>query len=399
MNRFILTLLLTMLVLNALVWLMLWLRARRTQWQWALHGFFVLQFVFLWLFFRGAARGIMVDRNVAMQAFIVVGYLWNLLLLPVFFVGALISVIVNAFRCLLTLLRGRQERRAQLAAARQREESHEVAVSRRQFLAGAAALLPALATFPLSIYAGSTMRSFRIRELTIPLPTLPAALDGMTISHLADLHVGFFSSPKALRDIVEASNALEADLTVFAGDLVTNSALWIPDAIETLRQLRPAVILCEGNHDIVVRNFRKTVKASGLRLLVNEAVTEKIRGVPVQILGLPWTPLDEEKNFPTVTMRMLLRQRDPAAFPILLAHHPHAWDHCDDIPLTLAGHTHGGQLMLTPSIGFGPWMYRYWSGLYTRPDSALVVSNGTGNWFPLRTCAPMEIIHITLRCA
>jgi predicted MPP superfamily phosphohydrolase len=41
-------------------------------------------------------------------------------------------------------------------------------------------------------------------------------------------------------------------------------------------------------------------------------------------------------------------------------------------------------------------MFRYWSGLYRRGGSSLVVSNGAGNWFPLRTSAPAEIIHLTL---
>jgi hypothetical protein len=44
-------------------------------------------------------------------------------------------------------------------------------------------------------------------------------------------------------------------------------------------------------------------------------------------------------------------------------------------------------------------MFRYWSGLYQRVNQSLVVSNGVGNWFPLRVQAPAEIIHITLRTA
>ena len=72
------------------------------------------------------------------------------------------------------------------------------------------------------------------------------------------------------------------------------------------------------------------------------------------------------------------------------------------VPLTVSGHTHGGQLMLTDDFGFGPLMYRYWSGLYRKPEengAALVVSNGVGNWFPVRTRAPAEIIALTLRQA
>jgi predicted MPP superfamily phosphohydrolase len=92
---------------------------------------------------------------------------------------------------------------------------------------------------------------------------------------------------------------------------------------------------------------------------------------------------------------------DTSAFTILLAHHPYAFNAAiaAGIPLTLAGHTHGGQLMLTPKIGFGPWLYRYWSGLYVEGKSQLVVSNGAGNWFPLRIGAPAEVIHLTLEPA
>jgi uncharacterized protein len=67
------------------------------------------------------------------------------------------------------------------------------------------------------------------------------------------------------------------------------------------------------------------------------------------------------------------------------------------LPLTLPGHTHGGQLMLNAPAGFGPLMLRYWSGHYTDGDSHLIVSNGVGNWFPLRTRAPAEIIYLTIQ--
>src|SRR2546421_1200827 len=92
-----------------------------------------------------------------------------------------------------------------------------------------------------------------------------------------------------------------------------------------------------------------------------------------------------------------LRNRDQ--FQILLAHHPHAFDPAAaaGIPLTLSGHTHGGQLMLGEHVGAGPILFRYWSGPYRKGDATLVVSNGVGNWFPLRVNAPAEIAHLTLR--
>jgi len=124
-----------------------------------------------------------------------------------------------------------------------------------------------------------------------------------------------------------------------------------------------------------------------------------VRGHPVQLLGLPW---NRDEGLIASSVRELARQVAPGAFPVLLAHHPHAFDAAAaaGIPLTVSGHTHGGQLMLGASVGFGPLMYRYWSGVYRKPEhneAALVVSNGVGNWFPLRTDAPAEIIHLTLR--
>jgi predicted MPP superfamily phosphohydrolase len=100
-------------------------------------------------------------------------------------------------------------------------------------------------------------------------------------------------------------------------------------------------------------------------------------------------------------MTELMKQRDPDAFPILLAHHPHGFDAAvkANIPLTLSGHTHGGQLMLDNQVGVGPALFRYWSGVYRREQSQLVVSNGVGNMFPIRVNAPAEIVHLTLRCA
>ena len=55
--------------------------------------------------------------------------------------------------------------------------------------------------------------------------------------------------------------------------------------------------------------------------------------------------------------------------------------------------------MLNDTTGFGPWLFRYWSGVYQKNGSTLVVSNGTGNWFPIRSHAPAELIHLTLRKA
>ena len=144
--------------------------------------------------------------------------------------------------------------------------------------------------------------------------------------------------------------------------------------------------------------FERTVRESGIAMLRNEAATVSVRGTIVQLLGIVWNHGEEEM---AADVDAVVKLRDPAAFPILLAHHPHAFDRAVEhgLPLTLAGHTHGGQMMLNRRLGAGPSMFRYWSGLYQKAGRVLVVGNGTGNWFPIRVNAPAEIIHLTLRKA
>jgi predicted MPP superfamily phosphohydrolase len=163
--------------------------------------------------------------------------------------------------------------------------------------------------------------------------------------------------------------------------------------------------MVEGNHDLFddAGEFERRVRAAGVPLLLDETAVADVRGYPVQLFGLRWTSGDvrQRDRVTAMQVRNLMKQRQPDAFPILLAHHPHAFDAAveADLPLTLSGHTHGGYLMLDSQHGFGPALFRYWSGLYTRGRSQMIVSNGVGNWFPIRINAPAEIVHITLRSA
>ena len=282
-------------------------------------------------------------------------------------------------------------------------------LTRRDFARLLGTALPALTTLGTAAIALWQIERFRIRRLTVELPALPAELDGLTLAHVTDLHVGQFTRGAVLDRIVAATNDLGADLVLFTGDLINFALSDLDNGLAVMSRLRAGhgVFLCEGNHDLFAdaASFRRRTKAAGLNLLVNETASVTIRGRAVQILGLRWGAAGRHAHDPESrgdaaiagSMRDLLAQLQTGAFPILLAHHPHAFDFAESIPLTLAGHTHGGQLMVTAHLGFGPLLYRYWSGLYRLGARALIVSNGTGNWFPLRTRAPAEIIHLTLR--
>jgi uncharacterized protein len=277
------------------------------------------------------------------------------------------------------------------------------ALSRRQFLGVALAAAPPLFNLSLATIAMRQLDQFRVRRFVLPIAGLPTDLHGLSITQISDMHVGRFTSGRVLHDVVRVVNELRADLVLLTGDLINDTLADLDHGLDLVRsmQARHGVYLIEGNHDLIENGpeFERRVKNSGIPFLLDESVVITARGTPLQLLGLSWTRARENRDVAiAAAVRQLLNQRQPESFPILLAHHPHAFDAATiaSVPLTLSGHTHGGQLMLNEQCGFGPALFRYWSGLYTKGTSKLIVSNGVGNWFPLRVRAPAELLHLTL---
>ncbi|MFT3990800.1 MAG: metallophosphoesterase [Luteolibacter sp.] len=319
--------------------------------------------------------------------------LWGLLFLP------MVALPLMAVWSIIACVRQWLAKRGKPPAAK---AETSCSVSRRKLLGSLAIMAPVVSVFGTAAYGLRQLRHFRIRKISLEVEDLPAELDGMTIAHLTDTHVGKFCHGGMLKNLADAVNDLKADLTLFTGDLIDYDLEDLSEGVAMMKRIKPrsGVFMIEGNHDIADdrQGFYREMRESGLSLLLNQAATVKVRGMPVQILGICWSRRDEG-NFANVDE--VVKLRDPAAFPILLAHHPHAFDQAaiHHIPLTLAGHTHGGQLMVSKEFGAGSLMFRYWSGVYRKNRSALVVSNGAGNWFPLRVNAPAEIIHLTLKKA
>jgi predicted MPP superfamily phosphohydrolase len=374
-------------------------------------GVFMAGQLALVLWILGGRAFVGPDAGRPPQALMAAAYLWHLMILPAAWsVVGMTSLVVGVGRLgrsLVQLTPGRDPPEPPSDVEAANEATADVpasAISRRQLLGALTAATPVLLTGVGVGYSLLQLQRFRIRSIDVSLPSLPPELDGLRIALVSDLHVGTFTHGRVVKRIVEATNRLDADLVLLPGDLINNSLTDLSDALDAVAnmQSRHGSYLCVGNHDLIddgeefIRRTRERVP-----LLVDGSQTLTIRGQPVQLLGLPWN-LGESRIERSV--RRLARQLVPDAFPILLAHHPHAFDAAAaaGFPLTLSGHTHGGQLMLGDDVGFGPLLYRYWSGLYRKPehnDAALVVSNGVGNWFPVRTWAPAEIIHLTLRRA
>ncbi|HVG38895.1 MAG TPA: hypothetical protein VM870_06385, partial [Pyrinomonadaceae bacterium] len=153
-----------------------------------------------------------------------------------------------------------------------------------------------------------------------------------------------------------------------------------------------------GNHDWWFDGQRVTaaIKAANIRVLENEAVPLAPDKPTVWLAGLAdlWTrPQAIERT---------VGQVPPGAYTIALTHNPDIFPHVPtSVGLTLAGHTHGGQVNL-PLLGrlvvpsdFGQ---RYARGRVSENGHDLYVTSGVGtSIMPIRFDVPPEICLLTLR--
>ena len=250
---------------------------------------------------------------------------------------------------------------------------------------------------------------YDVRKVEIASPNLPQTFDGYKIVHISDIHSGSWNpNGKQMKRMVELVNSQNADVVCFTGDLVTNNHSEIDPFFDLLQQIRATdgVFSVLGNHDYsFLMSSRDTLQRLiekeqnlGWRLLLNE--NEKItRGkdsiaiIGVENVGRP--------PFPHVGDLPKASQGTEGMFRILLSHDPTHWREevipNTDIPLTLSGHTHAGQLDL-PFLSLSRSMYPEYRGLYTEGEQSLYVNAGLGfTFFPIRIAARPEITVITLK--
>jgi len=280
-------------------------------------------------------------------------------------------------------------------------------LSRRQFLVRATYTYAA-AGVGLSAYGiWNAERLPTVTRRALVFPDLPPALDGLRIAHVSDVHAGIHMAEEKMAEIVALTNGLGADLIVQTGDMIDISQSYIPAYVRAFRDLHAplGVVTVLGNHDRYTGADAviKGVRDAGQTFVKNGVHVIEHRGAAIALVGIDdprnWRaddPQDED-------LAEALRVTPPAsqAFRILLAHRPGAFDGAAPrgIPLTLAGHIHGGQFYL-PVIGWSPGrlITKYVMGHFQKGASQLYVSRGIGVvGVPLRIFVPPEIALFELR--
>jgi len=246
-----------------------------------------------------------------------------------------------------------------------------------------------------------------VEEIEVPVPGLAPELESIRVVFLADLHVRR-AGPLEIGTI-ERMREMEPDLLLIGGDLITVPYYMVDVVHRTavacslLAAVDPPLgkFLVWGNNDYP-EAMTGLVEDAGITILSNEWTTVRYQGKELVLLGLD-DPVTGRSSWPD------LMSPRPSGPGLLMAHSPDAYRGAVErgMPVMLAGHTHGGQI-LHPFIGLDPTRFlgllpgtpAYRAGFYREGASVLYVSRGIGtSYFPFRFLCPPEITLVHLRRA
>jgi len=285
--------------------------------------------------------------------------------------------------------------------------------SRRQLIAGGIGLI-GLSASATGAYAGAVEPTdLLITPYALTPPHWPAG-QKVTITVIADLHAGgpHITLPQVAR-IVDTANALPSDVIVLLGDYKAHYKLPIEPIADSLwgaelARLRAplGVWAILGNHDwwFDYHGVHKALVDARIPILENDAVLLGASGQKFWLAGLGdqlahWIGRGQFRGVDDLpgTLKQI-RTDDPV---VLLVHEPDIFTRVPArVSLTLAGHTHGGQIrvpLIWPQFVPSRYGARFAYGHIVESGRHMIVSGGIGtSTIPARLGVPPEILHVTL---
>ncbi len=228
--------------------------------------------------------------------------------------------------------------------------------------------------------------------------------------HVTDCHFGMFFGPHELGNMVDQLNALEGDALCITGDVFHSSRTLVEQATPILGKLKTRSLgnfAVLGNHDFYAGESRsvENLQAAGLTLLRNQWIPLKVENSIIHLGGIDdplinWMRTQEVWGFDPFMEKVPSTQ----GIRILLSHRPDVFRYAvaQKIDVVLAGHTHGGQVIIPvprrkKGISIADVVSKYSHGWYKRQVSRMYVNRGVGLTFlPWRLHCHPEIAIIKL---
>ena len=247
--------------------------------------------------------------------------------------------------------------------------------------------------------------SLTVREHDLQLPRWPSELAGLRVAALSDLHVGSpYHGIDKLQQIVALTNRSDPDLIVLLGDFVVHGVVGgtrIPPeriaAVLSNLEAPLGVWAVLGNHDwwYSFEGVRKPLSARGIKVLEDQAVEISSSGTTFWLAGIgdAWAG---NADIPSA-----LKSVPDDATVLAITHNPDIFtDMPDRVSLTVAGHTHGGQValpLLGPPVVPSVHGQRYAAGWIVEEERHLFVTPGLGtSIISVRFLVPPEISILKL---
>jgi hypothetical protein len=245
----------------------------------------------------------------------------------------------------------------------------------------------------------------------INLRRLPRAFDGFRIAQLSDIHIGPFMPAEEIRSYVDKINRLKPDLVALTGDFVTWEGSPQAAVVEALAGLKApyGIFGCLGNHEIwahAENSITGLFAKQGTRILRLENAAIESGGERLNLIGVDYQSMRFSPRHEGIVSEYLAGVEPlivPGTVNILLSHNPNTFDRAAElgIDLSLAGHTHGGQVSLeyiSPDLSPARLITGYVRGWFQKGDSQLYVNRGIGTIFsPVRFGSPPEITLYELK--
>lgn len=296
--------------------------------------------------------------------------------------------------------------------------------SRRSFFRYAAVLAGGFPFLAATYGFAAGRLRYTIERVDVPIANLPPELDGLRIAQLSDIHIGDYMPPVEIARAVDMANDLNPDISMVTGDFVSSEGDPLDACIHELAKLRAPLGVwgCNGNHEIyagVEDEAERLFRDNGMQLLRARNQVIEHNGARFNLIGVDYQRdhmVSGERTGPMLAEIEHLVRRDMPN--ILLSHNPNSFRRASElgIELSLAGHTHGGQVkveIVDHSVSPARLISPFVAGLYKLPmasgdhvagngsqKASLYVNRGLGTFgFPVRIGVPPEITLLTLRRA
>ncbi|MBQ9757931.1 MAG: metallophosphoesterase [Clostridia bacterium] len=235
---------------------------------------------------------------------------------------------------------------------------------------------------------------------------IPEDFDNFKIVQISDFHNTKFGRDN--QKLVDMIKKAAPDIVVITGDMIDARRLDIKTAISLAQELVKIAptYYANGNHEARIKEyngFKENISACGVFVLEDDHLEIVVENSEITLIGMsdPAFYMEEtdKKRAAKIEEQLSRIIPDNENYKILLSHRPEIFESYvqHKVDLVFSGHAHGGQFVLpklgglyAPGQGFFP---SYYSGIYTKENTSMVVSRGIGNsLMPVRINNKPEII-------